>query len=132
MAKPHDIPPPDNEEPDDLLLPEEFARHAFLSTAFVRLVIDCGCPTANGRLSRSMFVAWLSENFPAVRVLAGLSPRPSPDAAADKKEWAALCVDGYLRTIIEFAASRSSDLDFKQACADIVADMECRRANRPE
>ncbi len=116
----------DHEEPHHLLLPEELARRASMSMAFVRLVIDSGCPTARGRLSQSMFVAWLSENYPSVRALAGLAPLPSPETASDKEEWEALCMDGYLRTIIEFAASRSSDLHFKRACADLVTEMECQ------
>lgn len=115
----------DDLDPDALLPLDAFAKNASLSIAFVRLLVACGCPTTDGKLCLQHYVDWLPENYHLVRQAAGLAPLPPPVAITKEAE-ARLKVHGYLRTVMDFTASRISDPEMKAAYAQLASEMDLR------
>jgi hypothetical protein len=114
---------PGHKDPDELLTLEEFATRAFLSMAFVRLVVECGCLTVDGRISQRTYADRFPDNYASVRRAAGLAPLPEPHAVTKEAE-VMLRVYGCLRTVVDFSVSRCSDPRFKKAYAKTSAEME--------
>ena len=88
---------------------EALSQRARLSRAFVRLCIQTGCPTVDGRLSEAALINWLTSNYAKVRAAAGLRRLASVEGvrAQARRD---LKLANTMITLLEFGESRSSSL----------------------
>lgn len=96
-----------------------------VSRAFVQLCVDAGCSTRANLLSAAELLHWLFENYPAVRLLAGLTPLESVDGVSAEARIRLKMANG-LFTLLEFGASRASDSEQKRQIRK--AHLEIERA----
>lgn len=87
----------------------DLSRQARLSRAFIQLCIDAGCPLFDGRLTHAILLDWLTQNYGAVRQLAGLPSLASTEGVARRAQ-GELRLANTMLTLLQFAESRSSVL----------------------
>jgi len=93
----------------ELLTTEDLSAQLRVSRAFVRVCLECGCPSRRGRLSAAELLEWLFANFAAVRATCGLPVLPDfdgVDAAAARR----LQLGHAVITLLEFGESRATEL----------------------
>lgn len=101
-----------------LLDVDQLSLHARVSRAFIRLCIEQGCPTQEGRLSQAMLLEWLFEHYEAVRVRAGLAAMAPVDGVAPDM-LAKLKMGNSLLTLLEFSETRATSPDEKRRIQNV-------------
>src|SRR3954464_15272261 len=91
----------------------ELSVRARISQAFVRLCVDCGCPTEQGLLSQARLLDWLFDNYADVRPASGLAPFAPVEGVSEDLQ-PKLRMANAILTILEFSESRSSNPEEKQ------------------
>lgn len=91
----------------------ELSVRARISQAFIRLCVECGCPTKQGLLSQAMLLDWLFDHYAAVRQASGLAPFASVEGVAGELQ-PKLRMANAILTILEFSESRSSNAEEKE------------------
>ena len=97
---------------------EDLARTRGFPISFIRLAIDCGCPTENGKIAFSSFVFWLADNYALVRARAGLQELPSEEGLT-KRAAAHVKIGNMLLTISDYLESRSTAKEIKAEADEI-------------
>jgi hypothetical protein len=95
-----------------LLSVEKVAVQLRASRAFIRLCVECGCPTYRGRISAAKLLQWLFEHYESVRYLSGMDPLAEVDGIASEAA-RVLKMGNAVITLLEFGASRASDSEEK-------------------
>ncbi|HEX8309819.1 MAG TPA: hypothetical protein VF614_00785 [Chthoniobacteraceae bacterium] len=103
-----------------LFPPEDVALQLRVSRAFVRLCLSAGCPTRGHRLSAAELLHWLFENYDKVRLLCGFRGFASVSGVKPVAKVRLKMANAVL-TLLEFSASRSSNLDEKQQIECVAA-----------
>jgi hypothetical protein len=112
-------------ESDGDLLPmtvDDLAAKSGLPSAYIRLAIECGCPTERGLVTHGGVSLWILDNYPTVRAAAGLEVLKE-SSSTDSLERARVNVRNCLRTLIDYRESRSSNPATKQACKEISREL---------
>lgn len=91
----------------------ELSLRARISLAFIRLCIDCGCPTEQGLLSQAMLLDWLFDHYAEVRHASGLVAFASVEGVSGGLQ-PKLRMANAILTILEFGESRASNPEEKQ------------------
>jgi hypothetical protein len=86
--------------------PDELGDKLGISRAFIRLVLQSGCPTVGGQISEFTFFEWLADHYELVRATAGLSPLPPISEADALWRVSERRKRGFL-TVLEFMESRA-------------------------
>lgn len=95
---------------------QDFAQEYGYPPSFVRLLLDCGCPTRDGLVDFPTVVMWFLENWAIVRERAGLPELPTMEGLP--KDAAAHTKMGYtFLTLQDYIASRASTEETKAAAA---------------
>jgi hypothetical protein len=102
-----------------LLTPELFAQQFGYPAGMIRLAIDCGLETSDGRVSVSAFCRWLASHHNVLRERAGLPLLASPSEAMTAEEKDLLVMCNVLRTHADYFASRTSSLEYKKEWVEI-------------
>ncbi len=79
----------------------------------VRLCVDLGCPTTDGKLSQSTLLEWLFQHYEDVRIAAGLKPMVPIDGVEGEARLK-LMMGNAMITLLEFSESRSSNRSEKR------------------
>ena len=95
-----------------LLSVEQVGRQLRASHAFIRLCLELGCPTRNGKLSAAGLLEWLFENYEALRYLSGLEPLAPVDGTGPEVA-GRLKMGNAVITLFEFGELRASDPEEK-------------------
>jgi hypothetical protein len=95
-----------------LLSVEKVAVQLRASRAFIRLCVECGCPTYRGKISAAKLLQWLFEHYEAVRYLCGLDPLAEVDGTSQETA-RVLKMGNAVITLLEFGEARASDPEEK-------------------
>lgn len=101
------------DEDRELLSIEDLSKRAQISRAMVRLCVDLGCPTSEGKLSQSMLLEWLFQRYEDVRTAAGLKPMVPIDGVEGEARLK-LMMGNAMITLLEFSESRSTNRNEKR------------------
>jgi hypothetical protein len=96
------------------LTPESFAKVFHYPPAMIRLAIDCGLPSSEGKITGVSFCRWFTTNYNELRKRAGLPLLPTPTAKMTTEERECATVGNVLRTHADYFASRTSSLEYKE------------------
>ena len=109
----------------ELVMPvEDLAVVAAVPVAFIRLAINCGCPSEDGCLSHLTLVCWLSHHYPRVREAAALQPLPRIQVT-NERERLQLQLRNMLLTMVDYSESRCSDRATKRALREWSRRIAC-------
>jgi len=106
------------DEDHALLDVDQLSHHARVSRAFIRLCVETGCPTLDGRLSQAMLLEWLFDNYDSLRDRAGM-PRMAPVEGVEPDMLAKLKMGNSLLTLLEFSELRASNPDEKRRIRNV-------------
>ena len=107
----------------ELLTAEGVSAQLRVSRAFVRVCLDCGCPTRRGRLSAAELLEWLFLNFEAVRAACGLRVLPGCEGVA-KGAARRLRMGNAVITVLEFGESRATEREAKRELRRVRSEVE--------
>lgn len=96
------------DEDRELFSIEELSKRSQVSRGFVRLCIALGCPTSDEKLSQSMLLDWLFQNYERVREEAGMKPLVSIEGVTGEARLK-LMMGNAMITLLEYSESRSSN-----------------------
>jgi hypothetical protein len=92
---------------------DELAIQMRVSRGFLRLCVDAGCGTTNGKLSTASLLLWLFDHYEDVRAVAGLSPLVAvedlPPAVTGRLRMA-----NALLTLLEYTRTRATSWQHKR------------------
>ena len=97
---------------------EDVALIVGLPRAFVRLAIDCGCPSKDGLLSQIALFGWLVRHCHRFRAAAALPALP-PSNSTDAAQLHQAAFRDMLQTIVDYRESRCSDPATKRALREL-------------
>jgi hypothetical protein len=112
-----------------LLSVEQVGRQLRASHAFIRLCIELGCPTRNGKLSAAGVLEWLFDHYEVVRYLSGLDAL-APVDGTPKEVIGRLKMGNAVITLFEFGELRASDPEEKWQLRQARRNVE-RSLDRP-
>jgi hypothetical protein len=102
---------------------EEISAQLRVSCAFIRLCIDSGCKTHEGKLSSAALLQWLFEHYNLARQLSGFLPLATVEgtpAEIGRK----LRMGNALLTLLEFGESRATRLQDKHGLGKLRCAVE--------
>ena len=110
------------------LTPDSFAKRFRYSSGLVRLAIDCGLESSQGKITAIDFCNWFAAHYNDIRKLAGLPLLETPTDGMSADERATLTIGSVLRTHADYFASRCSSLALKEAWRNLSIEFaQCRK-----
>jgi hypothetical protein len=96
------------------VIPEQAAKKCMCPPSLVRLAVDCGLPSLNGKIAPLDFAEWIIDNYNLVRQKAGLPLLEEPAESMTFEEKELLRTRNTLRTYADYFASRTTSLPLKE------------------
>jgi hypothetical protein len=111
-------------DPEDYIpmCSEQLADTLGICRAFIRLVIDAGCPLEAGMLTREMLFRWLHENSDCVRRVAGLPDVP-PVSDCTISKAGELQEARAILTMLDFMHARACTVQTRKLCEELAEDL---------
>ena len=105
------------------LTPDLFAERFGYPPAMVRLAIECGLKSPEGKITGLSFCQWFTAHYNDLRGRAGLPLLDIPTDAMTAKDREHVTIGNVIRTHADYLASRTSSLEYKEEWMNLSNEM---------
>jgi hypothetical protein len=123
--------PPSDEEYRTPLTPDLFAQKFHYPPAMVRLAIECGLESRDGKITAIGFCKWFTAHYNDFRKRAGLPNLDGFTESMSAEERESITVGNVLRTHADYFASRTSSLEYKEEWMKLSNELATRSRRKP-
>ena len=103
-----------DQELETPLTVDAFAEEFHYPPGMIRLAIECGLETEDGKVTGVGLAYWLSVHYNEFRKVAGFPPLATPNESMTPEERVHLTISNVMITHADYFASRTSSLESKE------------------